>query len=1216
MASRTGPYTVASSGALSGGSLTAATVNLTQSVSQGDTVLLAVVTNAAVPSIAVTDTQGNSWGLVYSDTNQATAMLYVLEADSVNALAAGIDTLAVNYGGATDPVVHDWVCVGVPGVPALAVPAVDQIAVPADGNSGTATSGSVTPVYAGETAIAFAANGNMPVTWGGAFAFLASANDGVHSRVSCATSALASQAPVSASATFTSAPWAIALFTCPPAASLTQDSLVINEQIELLGGGVFSALPQCSGTKFLLMPGYDLGAPQPTTDIVGSLLLDGERPFGRRSSNRTIKLSVQIRAPNFIQLAAAREALMDAVDQETWTLRWTRRTEPVTGDPDFAGNLELPLIFDCFRAQPSVVMWGGYDRFGRNPAGQVDLTFQALPYGRSDIPVITTFQTPLAGQAGPPASVTIDSYSEVVGVHLLGGVDGTFESGAAAWTSLASCTFAQSSAQAFNGSFSALMTVTGSPTIATAAPGVAFVVLVVGGKQFRVMAQAYCAAGYAGGVQVGVRWYRDDGFLLATALSGSVSLTAATWTTVAGTFTAPANAAAATYHLQISGSPATGTAVFWDDVFFVRNVWTQSAIGPGPFSAHWGNGGSWGVGQPATYTRTGMTPMNLANLLGLTVWLGLGSTQFYGWWALKVSGQVMFTITLTDSVGNTVSWSHSRRVKCSNSIVNPAWQKLRIPIPQSGAFNQASVTGYSITVQSRAAGDLPFTDLYLSSLTAVPTPTQGSPAPTTGLVYDMAGIVGSARAPVSLQIAQPSTTTSQVVKTFQTAGHFQWLCPTGATTVKVECIAGGGGGTPSASLGGQGGGGGEYAAEAAVGVTPGNAYAFQVGNGGRGGAFGLAGLISQFAGDSVTVTAHGGQGGSGTALGGTGSTNTTHHNGGAGGTNGGSVDGGGGGSSGGTSAAGNAGGNAAGGFGGSGGAAVTGGGAGGVGGTGATDAGPGFVPGGAGGGGGVGAIGSPVNNGGPGAVGMVRLTYTATATFKTLVVHRPNPQAPDTMCPFTSIPVTDSPAGTVEYAVPSLVPGLNARFGSTYTIALVNFSWDTPANSRTLTVTVNQYEQPGGTKYSQSVSLAVVPNNLPGPIVALGELTLPGQAMPDDNLDGYFTIQVTSTDTSDRFQDVLFLDTMGTTVLVQSPNAYVSYWIDEPRPDRDIGNIMGSVFDRPDAVSVLNWATVSGPPMFADPLPGTNQTLLIYAAEGAPAMSMTYWPRWMFDRIA
>jgi hypothetical protein len=130
---------------------------------------------------------------------------------------------------------------------------------------------------------------------------------------------------------------------------------------------------------------------------------------------------------------------------------------------------------------------------------------------------------------------------------------------------------------------------------------------------------------------------------------------------------------------------------------------------------------------------------------------------------------------------------------------------------------------------------------------------------------------------------------------YDTPGTYTWTCPGDVTSItSAECwgAAGGGGGTGN-----------------------------QMQAGGTG-------ATSTFAGDAVTVTAHGGHGGGGNTgvggtggTGGTGSGNDTHHNGGAGaaGDNSGNFGGGGGGS-GGSAAAGNAA------SGGTGGAAVTGGG--------------------------------------------------------------------------------------------------------------------------------------------------------------------------------------------------------------------------------------------------------------------------------------------------
>lgn len=196
-----------------------------------------------------------------------------------------------------------------------------------------------------------------------------------------------------------------------------------------------------------------------------------------------------------------------------------------------------------------------------------------------------------------------------------------------------------------------------------------------------------------------------------------------------------------------------------------------------------------------------------------------------------------------------------------------------------------------------------------------------------------------------------------VVETFSTPGTYTWICPSGVTSVKVECWGGGGGGgggdgvdSSSHVVGGCGGGGGEYAAETTLTVVPGNSYTIIVGTGGTGGnplatgtgndGVGHAGTNSSFNGAATTVTAHAGAGGTLTVAGtgGTGSTNTVHHNGGTGGIctvpdGSGPGGGGGGGGSGGTSTAGNNGGSTNSTAAGIGAAAVPGGGAGGSGGS-------------------------------------------------------------------------------------------------------------------------------------------------------------------------------------------------------------------------------------------------------------------------------------------
>ena len=206
---------------------------------------------------------------------------------------------------------------------------------------------------------------------------------------------------------------------------MATDSLVIADLLETLGGGVASTLPALVnaagvGAQFRLLgpsvaygpgtggsvSGYDLGAPQPTTDVVRSMLLDGERPAGYRSSNRTITLPLLIKAPDQATMNAAREVLMQTVDRQSWPLTWT------------PGATGLPMIFDCFRALPTVISYGLLS--DRMAYSIVTLKFSALPYGRSDPNglVQVPFTSPLLnGVAAPPAPVVLDNFASVAGTN-------------------------------------------------------------------------------------------------------------------------------------------------------------------------------------------------------------------------------------------------------------------------------------------------------------------------------------------------------------------------------------------------------------------------------------------------------------------------------------------------------------------------------------------------------------------------------------------------------------------------------------------------------------------------------------------------------------------------------------------------------------------------------------------------------------------------------
>jgi hypothetical protein len=194
------------------------------------------------------------------------------------------------------------------------------------------------------------------------------------------------------------------------------DSLVLGGVIELAGGpgGVPSTNPMCPGAVFALDPeAWDLGDPQPTQDFVATLSVDGERPFGTRTSDRVAQFSVFVKAPDFLTLAGARELLLKTIDAQQWTMVWTPR---MTAAQITAGQLPLPVVYDCFRAKPSKKKWGGVTGFNNEPVDKIDVTFEALPYGRSDTQQQLAFASPIAAlnaPAPPPVPVVLDAFTSI-----------------------------------------------------------------------------------------------------------------------------------------------------------------------------------------------------------------------------------------------------------------------------------------------------------------------------------------------------------------------------------------------------------------------------------------------------------------------------------------------------------------------------------------------------------------------------------------------------------------------------------------------------------------------------------------------------------------------------------------------------------------------------------------------------------------------------------
>jgi hypothetical protein len=888
------------------------------------------------------------------------------------------------------------------------------------------------------------------------------------------------------------------------------NSLVIANQIELLGGGVAVAGTGLSaGATYYLAPSWDLGDPQPTVDIAGQLVLDGERPYGRRASNRVIKLPIIVKAPTKTAMAAAVENLLQLIDQQTWTLTWIR------------DGGALPVIFDCFRAQPSVLTYSVPEQNAL--ASQIAITFEALPYGRSDQQVQVAFPAPLPGTPpAPPPPLLLDNYSTLSGTAwsasgvcvvgpatglwdplLLGQPDGigcqltyaaTFSSpanltgytglsfwlglGSRYWWSLEHCgrtrislqfTLIDSSSNTLAIGHNRKLPVANSVTspawsqVSLAVPQSIspFLYSSVTGYTITIINQG--ASPQA--LRHVVAWLDN---LVATpparvAAAPAIRGQAYTLAGALGTTHAPVSmefiqpAAAASATVITATGPGTYTVPGGTAWLKVECIGGGGA-GAGETAA--GVGGGAGAGEYAAETVFACTP---GMVIGYSV--GLAGTQG----ASPTNG--------------------------SPTVFGPApGAQLVVQANGGQSAAQNSITG--------GAGGL-------GSTNSIHYPG--------GAGRTASGSVGGGGGSSGGSASAGNTPTGTQSTLFTTAGTFTggWTAPAGVTSILVECWGGGGSAaTGGPSTNGAGGAGGEYAAQT-VAVTPGNSYNFTVGAGGAavsGSAHaGNDGVNTSFTADAgVTVTGHAGKHGSSVAsggggAGGSGSANTTHYTGGTGGSA--SPYSGSGGSSAGSAAAGNTGsgyGTAT--------SAPTGGGAGGAG-TGAnsgTNGSPGSQPGGGGGGtygsttSGAGAtgqiritypggLGAPTNtgasavtgggaggngggssntagsagaqpggggggadsagtaeNGGPGGAGQITITPYASPSFKTLVAHRPGPGAPASLMPFVGVGNgNDTPNGGTEYPVQPIGAPVQLNANSSFSGGVVT-PW-TIQNSATLT---------------------------------------------------------------------------------------------------------------------------------------------------------------------
>lgn len=142
--------------------------------------------------------------------------------------------------------------------------------------------------------------------------------------------------------------------------------------------------------------GVDYGTPENVTEILQSLLQDGDIELSSRTGNRTLVLPVLIEDSDMAALAEAEAALVLECDKP--------RNE-VYVDP--GDGFAPPFYFDVFRGQ---LTFSRDDNYEINGFRSYTLTFRALPFSRSADEVIT----PALGASGSTTTL-VDNGSATTG---------------------------------------------------------------------------------------------------------------------------------------------------------------------------------------------------------------------------------------------------------------------------------------------------------------------------------------------------------------------------------------------------------------------------------------------------------------------------------------------------------------------------------------------------------------------------------------------------------------------------------------------------------------------------------------------------------------------------------------------------------------------------------------------------------------------------------
>jgi len=302
--------------------------------------------------------------------------------------------------------------------------------------------------------------------------------------------------------------------------------------------------------------------------------------------------------------------LTQSISADRWTLVWTR-----DGGPG-------PMILDCFHAHPVDVTYS--QAADKALACEMTVSFDALPYARSDDPEILSFNSPSVGWVAPPSSIIIDSFA--TSTNMFTGDTLTFEGSAGFWSPRAACTSAISTAQAHSGTHSLAVTSNSTSTMSVSSAGT------VNATQATYCDPGETVSGFAWvrsaatvrAVQVGIEFYDPSGLTqLGVTFGTGVNDSTSAWTQIfSGPIVVPAGAYLMRLVVQIPSTVASEVH-YVDDPDIERNAanWLLGPTGPPVDDANFETSiGTWVSAANATPTRTtaqfhgGAAAMQLASV--------------------------------------------------------------------------------------------------------------------------------------------------------------------------------------------------------------------------------------------------------------------------------------------------------------------------------------------------------------------------------------------------------------------------------------------------------------------------------------------------------------------------------------------------------------------------------------------------------------------------